>query len=59
MITVLSRDGSPAFPFHAAGLVEILLRGPGSLDVQRTYSLLVRDGLAYLRAGRAEHGVLG
>ena len=58
MITALSQTGSPAFPVHAAGLVEILLRSPGSMD-ESTRSLLVRDGLASWRARRAEHGVLG
>jgi hypothetical protein len=56
---MLSRDGSPAFPVYAAGPVEILLRGLGSMHVERTRSLLVRDGLASSRASRAEHGVFG
>jgi hypothetical protein len=59
VITMLSRDGSPAFLVYAAGPVEILLRGLGSMHVERTRSLLVRDGLASSRASRAEHGVFG
>ena len=50
VITMLLRDGSPAFPVYAAGPVEILLRGLGSMPVERTRSLLGRDDPASSRA---------